>query len=146
MTTEDGADRETRGHAVLSHTADVMIEAWGPDPGACYEEAVAAFVEIFADVSPAVAVESRPVQVGPAGPDELLVLLLEEILGQLDGEGLVPVSSRLQHRQELLVGTWQLAPVEAVSGVGPVPKGISYNLLSFRSEGAGWRCRAIVDV
>jgi SHS2 domain-containing protein len=37
--------RPARGHRSLPHTADVIIDAWGPDQAACYEEAVAALVE-----------------------------------------------------------------------------------------------------
>src|SRR5665647_2994489 len=51
LTGAPAADKTAKGHASRPHTADVCIEAWAPTAEECYEEAVAAFVDIFADVT-----------------------------------------------------------------------------------------------
>lgn len=135
-----------RGHAVRAHTADAIIEAWGPTAAACYEEAVAAFVALFAaahDGSPAVAVG---LDLGPGTPEELLVLLLEEVLLDADALGRVPTGCRLEVAGDHLRGELAVVPAEGVEPVGPVPKGVAWHGLAFGREGDGWRCRATVDV
>lgn len=136
-----------RGHATAPHTADVRIEAWAPSAEECYEEVVAAFVEISADVSGASAGAPRPFQVGPGSPQDLVVLLLEEVLFLLDVAGCVPCATRVErlHGGEL-VGSFTIVPIDTIPLVGPGAKGISYEDLWFGRDGDQWRCRATVDV
>ncbi len=135
-----------RGHAVRPHTADAVIEAWGPTSAACYEEAVAAFVDLFADVTDSPTGGLASFDVGPGRPDDLLVLLLEEVLLDADARGHVPTVTRVEVRGDHLVGTFTLVATEDVQVVGSVPKGVSYHDLQFGPDDAGWRCRATVDV
>ena len=90
ITGTPAAARPAKGHARLPHTADVCIEAWAPTAQECYEEAVAAFVGIFAAVTGASTGHPRPFHVGPGSPELLLILLLDEVLLAVDVEGLVP--------------------------------------------------------
>ena len=55
-----------RGHRNLPHTADVIIEAWGPDLAACAEEAVAALIETYANARHPAVLAEREVHVPPA--------------------------------------------------------------------------------
>jgi SHS2 domain-containing protein len=78
-----------RGHAIRAHTADEILEAWGPTREACLEEAVLAWWT---------ASRGRHVgwswhrEVELAGTDEeILVALLEEVIYHLDAHGAVPV-------------------------------------------------------
>jgi SHS2 domain-containing protein len=135
-----------RGHALLAHTADAVIEAWGPTAAACYEEAAAAFVDVFADTSTAAEGSIEPVDVGPGQPEELLVLLLEEILFDVDVRGHVPVTTEVEVRGDHLVGWCSALPIEELDIIGPIPKGISYSDLEFRRSDIGWHCRATIDV
>jgi SHS2 domain-containing protein len=136
----------TDGHVVLPHTADVRIEAWGVTAGHCYEEAVAALVDVFADTSRATDRRTVPFRVGPADPDVLLVLLLEEVLLHLDVRGLVPVDARVEVRGDELEGTLDVVDVDTVEVVGAIPKGISYADLRFGEEDGRWQCQATIDV
>lgn len=142
------AEREAaRGHVVGPHTADVVIEAWGPTPEVCLEEAVAAFVEIFADVNASDGGEQLPFRVGPGSTGELVVLLLEEVLANVEILGVVPHSARIERVDgDCLEGAFATVPVEKVEVAGPIPKGVSYHRLTFGPEGGEWRCRATVDV
>ena len=143
---------DDRGHRVLPHTADAVIEAWGPTAADCYAEAVAAFVEVFATVHPDQArtegTTHQSFVVGAGDPPRLLILLLEEVLGHLDAEGLVPVAVEVTTRDlGRLSGTFTMVPIDRVELVGSTPKGVSYNQLELapRADGS-WRCHAVVDV
>ncbi|HEX6425353.1 MAG TPA: archease [Acidimicrobiales bacterium] len=136
-----------RGHRARPHTADARIEAWGPTAAACYEEAVAALVGLFADVSGAPAGTSRRITAGPGSPERLLVELLDEVLTCVDAEGLVPRRTRVVARGDTLAADLDLVPLGAVRVAGSAAKGVSYGGLGFAPDGrGGWRCRATVDV
>lgn len=149
-----GAEDAGRGHAVRAHTADVRIEAWAPTAGACYEELVAAFVELFAGVDGTrgaadAAGERRTFDVGSGSPAGLAVLLLEDVLGLVDVEGLVPAETEVERCDGgRLTGVFRLVPIDAVELTGAVAKGISYEGLVFEPVGRDgpWHAEAIVDV
>jgi SHS2 domain-containing protein len=134
-----------RGHRVTEHTADVQIEAWGPTLAVCLTEAVAATVEVFAEVSGARPVEARDVELDATGPEQLLVALLEELMVIVDSEGLVPIDVQFAEDHPSR-GTLTLVPLSAIEVVGPAPKGVSYGGLEIGVEDRTWRCRAIIDV
>ncbi len=138
-------DDADRGHARLAHTADAVLEAWAPTAAACYEEAAAAFVDVFADVSAAAEGSVVPFDVGPGGPEELLVLLLEQILFDADARGHVPVATEVEVRGDHLVGRFAALPIEEVDIRGPIPESISSSDVEFRRSDHGWRCRATID-
>jgi SHS2 domain-containing protein len=135
-----------RGHAVRAHTADAVIEAWAPTAAACYEEAAAAFVDIFADTASTPAGSAEAFDVGPGRPDDLLVLLLEEVLFAAEARGHVPIVTEVDVRGDHLVGTFTSVPIEEVDIIGAIPKGVSYSELEFGATESGWQCRAMVDV
>jgi SHS2 domain-containing protein len=134
-----------RGHAVRAHTADAVIEAWGPTAAACYEEAAAAFVEVFATTDTVEGPVER-FDVGPGRPEDLLVLLLEEVLFDADARGHVPIATEIEVRGDHLVGRFTTVPIEDLDIIGSIPKGVSYSELEFGTSGGGWQCRATVDV
>lgn len=137
--------RADRGHAVGDHTADAVIEAWGPTAAACYEEAAAAFVDVFA-ATDTVDGSVEAFDVGPGRPEDLLVLLLEELLFDAEARGHVPVGTELEVRGDHLVGRFTAIPIEEVDVIGSIPKGVSYSDLEFGQSDGGWHCRATVDV
>ena len=147
VTRTPAAARPAKGHASLPHTADVCIEAWAPTAQECYEEAVAAFVDIFADVTGASTGQPRPFHVGPGSPELLLILLLDEVLLAVDVEGLVPRTVHVEPPgSDGLDGMLTLVSVDEVTAVGSVAKGVSHEGLLFGTQGDRWKCRATVDV
>jgi len=125
----------------------VRIEAWGPDASACYEEAIDAFVELFAATSGAPVGKPARREVGPGTPEELLVLLLDEVLRVVEVDGLVPVATHVQQpERDRLTVMFTTVPAAAVTVIGPIPKGVSYYHLFFGATKGGWRCRATIDV
>lgn len=139
--------RTARGHRSLPHTADVIIEAWGPDLAACCEEAVAALVEIYADPGNATVVAERSLHVPPAPADEMLLDLLDEVIFALDVAEGVPIGARVQAGSDgHLEVRLALADPASVEPAGAVPKAISRSGLDVTREADAVRCRFLADV
>jgi SHS2 domain-containing protein len=138
-------DEAHRGRAIRAHTADVMLEAWGPTRAACLEEVVLACAELVAS-GPSATTSERSFDVADPGDDRVLVALLGEVITLLDAEGLVPLAASVRPVGTNLVCVLSVTPLENVEVVGPSPKGISYEGLSLGREGSVWRARAILDV
>ncbi len=137
------------GHRVLPHTADVILEAWGPDRRTCLAEAVLALVGIFAAPLPG-AVASRMERTIPpgGGPAELLVGLLEEVIYLAEVEGVVPRAVTVDDDRASggLRAALTVVPLADAERTGPAPKGIARHALEFAGGARGWRCRVVVDV
>ncbi len=135
-----------RGHRSAPHTADCVIEAWGPDRLSCLAEAMRALVEVFAEPKEGASRRSVPVWVEPGEDVDVLVALLEEVIYVTDVIG-VPVGFHLAAAEGGAVcGSMEVADASEVEQVGPVPKAISYHGIEFSVHDGTWRCRALVDV
>lgn len=141
-----GRRRGAAGHRTLPHTADLIVEAWGPTRVACLAQAVRGLVAAFADVAGVTATGSVAVAVAGADDEQLLVRLLEEVVYAVEVGGVVPVDVRLEERDGGLAGALQVAPVEAVEVVGPIPKAVTWHGLRVGRDADGWSCRVTVDV
>jgi SHS2 domain-containing protein len=135
------------GHRALPHTADCIVEGWGPDRASCVIEALVAMVESFAKVSDAAATRSLPLAAGPGGPDDDLLDLLEEVISTVDVLDVVPVRFHLAETEDGgIAGDMEVVPGGSVEVLGPVPKGVSYHDLSCAPVEGGWRCHVLLDV
>jgi SHS2 domain-containing protein len=137
-----------RGHRLLPHTADLIVEAWGPSRVACMEEAVAALVESFADTSGADTADPVALSIERAGADDLLVALLEEVLYLVEVLGVVPSAAAITERDDGgLGGFFDVVPVAEAEAVGAAPKAVARSDLEFGADAGGrWSCRVTVDV
>jgi SHS2 domain-containing protein len=135
------------GHRTLSHTADVIIEAWAPTRDACLAQAVRALVDTFADTSPVSVTRPVPLRILTGEDTELLVALLEEVVYLVDVLAVVPVDA-VVHAVDGggIGGCLDVALLAEVNIVGPAPKGIARSELAIEGGDGLWRCRAIVDV
>lgn len=136
-----------RGHRVLPHTADVILEAWGPDFASCAEEAVAALASVYVDARRADTVERRKLHLGPGSEESLLLEVLEEVIFTLDTAEDVLVRAEVTVADDAgLDVVLSLAERRKVRPTGSVPKAVSRSELVVDSQ-AGWvRCRFLVDV
>lgn len=136
-----------RGHRTAPHTADCVLEAWGPDRLACLVEAMEALVGVFAAPADDVAARTVPLSVDP-GPDaDLLLALLEEVIYVTDVMGVVPVRFHLADAEDGgVAGDMEVVDPATVELIGPVPKGVSYHGLEMSEHDGTWRCRVVVDV
>jgi archease protein family (MTH1598/TM1083) len=85
------SDRSAAGHCLLAHTADCIIEAWGPDRSSCLVQALLGLVESFAEVPDVPATRLVPFAVAPEGPEDTLISLFEDVIYALDVFSVVPV-------------------------------------------------------
>jgi SHS2 domain-containing protein len=144
---------DERGHRMLDHTADVILEAWGPDLAACCEEAVAALVETYAERGPGTSGSSaaRPlgsaVRLPPASPEELVLRVLDEVVYALDTSPAVPVAATVTPRADGgLDVELQTVARAVVEPTGSVPKAIARSGLEVVHRPGRVRCRVLVDV
>jgi SHS2 domain-containing protein len=135
-----------RGHSLHAHTADEILEAWGPTREACLEEAATGLADSFAKIEHVSWWWHREVEL--TGTDEeILVALLEEIIYHLDAHGAVPTHVNVSRHGEGVLAQLRLTDLHRVAPLGAAPKGVSYSGLSFGEVEPGrWRCRTTVDV
>jgi SHS2 domain-containing protein len=132
---------------VLPHTADVMLEAWGPDLAACCEEAVAALAAVYLDATDAAALEHRSLHLPAATGEALLVALLDEVIFTLDTAVGVPVRATVTAAVDGgLDVVLALAAPDDVPTTGAVPKGVSRSELVVDEQPGRVSCRFLVDV
>ena len=83
------AARDARGYRYLEHTADVGIEAWGPDLRVAFEEAALALAALMVD--PGTVNETEEWRIGLDGDDagDLLVRWLSELIALVDTDACV---------------------------------------------------------
>jgi protein archease len=137
------------GHRILSHTADLALEAWAPAKGECIAHAVQALVESFADVRQALPREHVRFTAKEPSDEDLLVAVLNDVIYQLDVHGLLPVdiSVDAQPAGEAASADVRFAAVRADEAelTGAVPKAVSWHELRFGHDGELWRCHVTVD-
>ena len=134
-----------RGHRLTDHTADVVLEAWGPTRTACLEEVVAGCCAIFA--APATPTARVPLRVVVAVPEELVPSLLEEVIFALDTLDRIPIGAEISGESPTSAHGWiELCNREDVDIVGPAPKAVARTGAALVPTGAGWGCRVTVDV
>ncbi len=146
--TADGRPADPpRGHRILPHTADLIIEAWGSSRVACLEEAVDALVQSFCDAADPKATESVPLAIESSSDLDLLVQLLDEVVYLVEVLGVVPIVTSIEEIEDGgVAGFFEVVPIGEVEATGAVPKGVSQHDLRFGIERGRWTCRAVVDV
>lgn len=141
------AENAAAGHRLLPHTADCIIEAWGPDSASCVTEALTGLVESFAEVPDTPAIRLVPLAAGAGAPEDDLVSLLEDVIYALEVFSVVPVRFHLAETESGgLAGDMEVVGVDQVEIIGPAPKAVSYHGLSIGPLHGGWRCHVLIDV
>jgi SHS2 domain-containing protein len=136
-----------RGHRLVPHAADVIVEAWGETRLECLAEAVVGLVESFADIAGVQAASRRAVSVAPDNDENMFVSLLEDVVYALDVFDEVPVAAELRERGDGgIEGSLATVPSDRLEAVGAPPKGVSRSDVRFAAHRGLWRCRALVDV
>ncbi len=135
------------GHRLVPHTADSIIEAWGPDRCACLTEAMTALVALFAEPADGAVARAVPVAADPGAAVDILVALLEEVIYVTDVLGVVPIRFHLVETEDGgVAGDMEVVDSRQAVLVGPVPKAVSYHDLSMTQQDGRWTCHAVVDV
>ncbi len=135
------------GHRTAPHTADLIVEAWGPSRTRCLEEAVRGLAATVVHAREGATAHRRPVHVAAGRDDEVLVAVLQEVIYVIDVDGEVPVAAHLAVDDEGDLGGWfEVVDLAEVEATGAVPKGVSRHQLALTESGGTWRCRALIDV
>lgn len=138
----------TGGFRLLSHTADLGIESWGPDLGGALAQAVRAFGVALAGEGAGRVAEERPV--GLTGDDEeaLLVALLQEALYLLEAEGWLTVGAALSiDDARALTGVLLGEPFDEVRHAeGHAVKAVTWHGLLVEHGAKGVRVDVFLDV
>jgi SHS2 domain-containing protein len=131
----------------VPHTADVILEAWGPDLASCCEEAVAALTAEYVDTAGATEIDRRRIHLAPGTDDALLLDLLEEVIFALETAEGVPVRAEARAASDGGIDAdLVVADRSSVVPTGAVPKAVSRSELTVRVQPGGVRCRFLVDV
>jgi SHS2 domain-containing protein len=136
-----------QGHRLLPHTADLIIEAWGPTRETCLQHAVAGLVEACGEIEPGAATDEIPLAFSPQADEELLLSMLEEVVYLADVRGVLP--RRLDIRRTAnggLSGVAHVVGMADISPTGPAPKAVTRHGLELRETDGVWRARATNDV
>jgi SHS2 domain-containing protein len=131
----------------VAHTADVILEAWGPDLAACCEEAVAALASLYVDGAGSQEVARRSLHLAPGPDDEMLLDLIDEVIFTLDTADGVPVRAEISAAGDGgLDVEVVLADPATVEATGAVPKAVSRSELAVSARPGEVACRFLVDV
>ena len=80
---------DVRGHRYLEHTADVGVEAWGPDLRAAFAEAATALFELMVDPASVEERTERRFSLGGDDLEDLLVQWLSLLIAGVDSDGML---------------------------------------------------------
>lgn len=139
-------DGNDSGYRILPHTADLLIEAWGPSRTLCFEQAVRALVSSFVASTDVPATEPVRITIDAGADNEMLAAVLDEVLFLADVSGKAPVHIVLEPADDGgIAGVLDIAPIDRMEIVGPLPKGASYGGEVTVGDGL-WRCRIVIDV
>lgn len=134
------------GHRTLPHTADVILEAWGPDVSSCCEQAVAALVDTYVAAGGGAVVAERRFRVAPGPAEDAVLAVLDEVIFVLDTADAVPVAAEVRPGGGGLDVVLRLADRGSVEPTGAVPKAVSRSGLAVDAAPGRVSCRFLVDV
>lgn len=142
-------------HRTFEHTADVGVEATGPDAETVLVEAAHGLAEVIAGTTlhghPREGLVERTFFVEAPDRESLLVAWLSELVWQFESERLLWAGGgvRLSQTEDGLrmdVGGNLARYDPARHGGGVEVKAVTYHGLFFGPHGDGWRARVILDI
>lgn len=142
-------------HRTFEHTADVGIEAAGPDAETALAEAAHGLAEVIAGVTvhdhPREGLVERVFYVEAPDRESLLVAWLSELVWRFESEGLLWAGGgvRLSETEDGLRidVAGNMAPYDpARHGTGVEVKAVTYHDVFLGPDGDGWRARVILDI
>lgn len=137
----------TSGHRCAESHARLLIEAWGADEASCLTEALTAVVEDFAtSARDAPCTETLPLVAGPGPAAELLVSLVEEVIGTLEVFSVVPVRVHLTETEDGgVAGDLEVVPAGRARPARPGPRAVRPENSSMTRDAAGWSCQLEIE-
>lgn len=136
------------GFRIFEHTADIGIEAWGPDLAAVFRQGAAGLFDAAIDPSRVDERIAERVEVEAEDVELLYKEWLSHLLYLFAGRGLVFRRFAIEEISEKHVRASCHGERfdEFRHRLKTDLKAVTYHQLSVRREKAGWRARVIVDV
>lgn len=131
-------------YRILSHTADIGIEATAADVPSLFSEAVRAMAAVLLDDDPRPSAARAPVAAEADDLSALLAAVLEEALWMFESRGMLPVDADLEVSETTAAGTLGVVRPAAIGG--PAIKAVTYHQLAVERTGDGWRAQVYFDV
>ena len=142
-------------YRIVEHTADVGIEATGPDAGTALADAGTGLASLLVDRDdPRDLRPDRELDLEVEAPDlpALAVAFLSELLWRLESEDVLWISGGAEVEEDGQ-GMWRArAHGNAVDydparhGEGVEVKAVTYHDLVFEEKAGGWRLKVLLDV
>ena len=145
-----------RGFRFLEHTADVLVEAWGPSLEAAFEEMARGMIEIMTDTSKIEPRERKEIEVCGFDLENLLYRWLEELLYLHDSENYVfskfrveKIEKRRSNEEEeycLRAEVWGERFDRERHEPRTVVKAVTYAQMKIEKHGSVWRAQTVFDI
>lgn len=138
------SENPLRGHRVSRGPTSTLLQAWGDTREHCFEEAVMALVDSFAQgIEDQVSPVSVPITLEPSNDDDLLGLLLDEIVYVGEVLGAVPVAVELSRTEDLgVTGFLETVPLAQVRLIAGLPRRLGAEGPSVERRGGRWYSEA----
>jgi SHS2 domain-containing protein len=131
---------------MLPHTADALVEAWGPDVASCLEELATGVIETCLDASSATPIGTHDVVLAAAPLDALALGLVDEVIFCIDAAQGAPAACEVRAADDGFAVRLTLADRATVAATGSVPKAAARSGLETGSGPDGVRCVVLIDV
>ncbi len=136
------------GYSILSHPADIGIEAHGASLAEAFSTAAVALMSIILDLSAVQLRQSREIVIAAVDHGQLLVKWLSEVLYLFDGERFVGKEFRINElsttRLRATVEGETFAPSRHSTKMDV--KAVTYHQLSVKEDGEGGWVRVYLDI
>jgi SHS2 domain-containing protein len=133
---------------VLEHTADIGIRARGSDTAELFSEAALGLISLAYDVEAIRPRQEYSLEVKGEGLEELLVNWLNEVLYQMDGEGILLRRFQVEGISDAHIRAEAWGEPKDPDRHAPklVLKGVTYHQLKVQQEGLGWCAEVYIDI
>ncbi len=142
-----------RGFKFGEHTADVLIEAWGPSLEALFEEMAKAMFEVMTDTSRVEPKERYSIEVCGFDLENLLYRWLEELLYLHDSKNLVfskfevrKIEKRSEEEICLEAEVWGEVFDRSKHEPRTVVKAVTYAQMKIEQRDGMWYASTVLDI
>jgi SHS2 domain-containing protein len=136
-------------YKLIDHTADLGIEVTGRTKRELFTKATLSLMDIVVErKGTLVGRKEKALTVQGAGPADLLINFLREILYLVNGEALIVEDCNIQEcTNQMLVAKLRLVPYNKEKHSMKMElKAVTYHELCVERTKSGWRARVIFDV
>jgi SHS2 domain-containing protein len=139
-----GPGVEPSGHSSRPLEARVLVEAWGRNREECLIEALYGLVDSCADVTGVRPRAAEYVRLPDGADQDLLVGLMSEVVVRLEVDRTIPVDAEAEVLDGGVGVRLELADLDDVELVAPLPTSVSTHGLRCAPDRGGWSCSVTI--